>query len=153
MRRLIVIIMAMSMLLAAAAVMAATDTDTLNVLVTVQNTCRITSTTDVDFGTYDPTDPANDDDGQGSINFRCTKGASYGIYIVRTNTMSGPDSLTYELYEDAGRTSVFPSSSIGTPDTSASNAVATKDIYGRIPAQQDVQAGSYSETVTATIEY
>jgi spore coat protein U-like protein len=154
MKRTMLMMIMLALIMSAGTAMAATDTSNLDVLVTVQNMCRITSTTDVDFGTYDPTDPADDTDGVGDIKFRCTKGANYGIYIVRTNTMTdGTDNLTYALYTDVARTSVFPSSSVGTPDTSVSNAVATKNIYGKITAQQDVQAGNYSETVTATIEY
>ncbi len=153
MKRLVIMLMTAAIILSAGVVMAATDTSSLNVLANCIDVCRISSTTDVDFGTYDPTDPVADTDGQGSVTFRCTKGSSYGVYIVRTNVMSGPDTLNYELYSDAPRTVVFPSASVGTPDTSAGIAPMTRQIYGTIPALQDAAAGAYSESVTATVEY
>ncbi len=155
MKRLIVIIMVMSMLLTATAVMALTETDSLDVLANVVSRCRISSTTDVDFGNYDPTDPADNITGQGGATFRCTRGTNYQMFIARTNVMSfGAESLNYVLYSDAARTSVYQSALPGIAGVSASNAPVTEDIYGRIPAMQDALAGGpYSETVTFTIEY
>lgn len=154
MKKLMTLAIVMIVTLSAAAAMAATDTGTLDVTATVITACRVSSTDDVDFGNYDPTDPSDNTAGVGYGRFRCTKGTSYGTYIDRTNTMTdGTDNLTYELYSDAGRSSVYPSSSAGTPDTAASNAVIQADIYGTIGALQDVQAGSYAETVTFTVEW
>ena len=153
MKRLVIAVVTAVILLSAGAVMAFTDTDTLTVQATCIDVCMISSTTDVDFGAYDPTDPLPNTDGQGSVTFLCTKGSSYGVFIVRTNVMSGPDTLNYELYSDVGRTAVFPSASVGTPDTSAGNAPMTRQIYGTIPALQDAAAGAYSGSVTATVEY
>lgn len=155
MKRLIVIIMAISMLLTATAVFAATETDSLDVLANVIERCRVISTTDVDFGDYDPTDPSPDNDGQGSVTMRCTRGTNYETYIDRTNVMSfGAESLNYELYSDVARTAVYQSALPGILDLSASNAPVTKFIYGQIPPEQDALAGGpYNETVTFTIEY
>ncbi len=155
MKRLIVIIMAISMLLTANTVFAATDTASLDVLVNVVSRCRISSTTDVDFGNYDSTDPADNIVGQGSAAFRCTRGTNYQMYIVRTNVMSfGTETLNYVLYSDPARTSVYPTILPGVAGLSVSNAQVIEDIYGRIPALQDALAGGpYSETVTFTVDY
>ena len=153
MKRLVIAVVTAVILLSAGAVMAATATDTLTVQATCIDVCMISSTTDVDFGAYDPTDPLPNTDGQGSITFRCTKGSTYEVYIVRNNVMNGPDTLNYELYTDLARTAVFPSGLTGSPDTSACIASMTRQIYGKIPALQDAAAGAYSESVTATVEY
>ena len=154
MKRLVIAVVTAVILLSVGAVMAFTDTDTLTVQANCIDVCMISSTTDVDFGTYDPTDPLPNTDGQGSVTFLCTKGSSYGVFIVRTNVMSGPvDTLDYDLYTDATRLIVFPSATVGTPDTSPGIAPMTRQIYGKIPALQDAAAGAYSESVTATVEY
>ncbi len=154
MRVLTAMIIALAMLMTATATMALTATNTLDVRAIVIGTCRVMSASDVDFGNYDPTDPADDTDGVGSATFRCTKNTSYGTYIVRTNGMSGgPDTLNYELYTDVARTTTFPSGSVGTPKIAPSNAPITEDIYGTITALQNVASGNYIETVTFTVEY
>jgi spore coat protein U-like protein len=66
----------------------------------------------------------------------------------------GTDTLNYELYSDAPRSSIWGSTlATGESYTSTSNAETTYDIYGRVPALQDVGAGSYSDTVTITVEW
>ena len=157
MKKLLVpaIIAAVTMYSAAAMAAGSTDSSNITVQANVISTCRVTSTNNVDFGDYDPTDDTADDtDGVGWARFRCTKNTSYGIYIVRNNQMSdGTDTLNYELYSDAGLSSAYPTASVGTPDSAASNGVIQADIYGKIPKEQDVEAGNYSETVAFTVEY
>lgn len=127
---------------------------TLNVTATVINTCRSISTDNIDFGNYDPTDPAENTTGRGSGTFRCTKGTSYRTFVTRSNSMTnGTDSLAYELYSDPARSNVYPDVSDGAPDTAASNGPITKDIYGKIAALQNAGPGSYAETITFTVEY
>jgi len=148
----ITIITAVTMISVAA--MASTNSGTLDVTATVVSTCRVTGTNDVAFGNYDPTDPTDNTAGVGWAKFRCTKNTSYGIYIARNNQMSdGTNNLSYELYSDSGRTSAYAQGSVGTPYSAADNSAITADIYGKIAALQDVPAGSYSETVTFTVEY
>jgi spore coat protein U-like protein len=158
MKKLMVIAIVTAVSLAAAIAMAATDTGTLEVRASVIGTCRvITPATDVDFGNYDPTDTVDNTSGAGNFSFRCTRGTSYGTYIVRNNQMANgaaTETLNYELYADPGATTtVFPDASVGTPDTAATNAPITIDVYGRIPALQDVPVDTFTETVTFTVEY
>ena len=155
MKKLTALAIILIVTLAAAAAIAATDTSSLDVTASVNGTCTISSTTDVAFGVYDPTDSTDNTVGQGSATIRCTKGTSYGTYIVRTNTMNGPgaNTLTYELYTDAARTVAYPDATVGTPDTAPSNGPISLDIYGKITALQDVEAGAYTESVTFTVEY
>jgi spore coat protein U-like protein len=154
MKKLMVMTIVLAVSLISAAAMAGKGTGTLYVSATVINACRGISTDNVDFGNYDQTDPADNTVGQGSGRFRCTKNTSYRTYITRTNTRTdNTDSLAYQLYSDSGRSSEYPSASIGTPSTEASNAPRTADIYGTIAALQEAQPGSYSETITFTVEY
>lgn len=160
MKKLIAIALAFAVSIIAATVMAATDTGTLDVRANVIGTCNvITPPNDVDFGDYDPTNTTDNTSGQGSFTFRCTRGTAYGTYIVRNNQMTdsstGTETLNYELYTDATRTagSEFPDATVGTPDTASNNSPITIQVYGRIPALQDVPVDTFSETVTFTVEW
>ena len=63
------------------------------------------------------------------------------------------NAITFELYTNATRATSWPSASAGVTGTAASNADDTRGIYGRISPAQDVPAGSFSGTVTITIDY
>jgi len=134
--------------------MAATDTRSLSSTVTVAGTCSISSVTNLNFGTYDPTSATNDDDGVGDVAFTCTKGTAYDVYITGSRSMTdGTDTLNFEMYQESGRSTLWPSTAPGVTGTAANNSTITKNIYGRIPASQDVQAGTYNGTVTVTVAY
>ncbi len=66
------------------------------------------------------------------------------------------DALNYNLYLDAARTSIWGDGTGGTalftvaiPSGKAVNVT----IFGRIPAGQDVAAGSYSDSIVVTIQF
>lgn len=154
MKKLMLIVIGLVLILSTVSAMAQTDTTALTASATVMGSCRLTSVTNLDFGTYDPTNPANDDDGVGDFTFRCTRGTNYDLYISGVRTMTdGTDTLNYDLYQDISRATVWAAASPGTTGISANNAPNITNIYGRIPALQDVQAGAYSGTVTVTVEY
>ncbi len=157
MKRLIVIVMTFALILTAGSAMALTDTSPLTVNATVVGNCRITGTGTISFTNYDPTD-SSPNNADGSVTVRCTNGVSYTIYIGTDRTMnsgSTGDSLPYELYSDAARSSVWGSTlAAGEGYASISNAESTKTIYGQIAAYEDVQAaGDYTDTVTITVEW
>lgn len=135
--------------------MAATSTGTLNVSATVISNARITSVGSISFGNYDPTEATTPLDANGSVTVTATKNLAYTIYIGATRTMSdGTNTLNYQLYSDAARSSAWGSTlAAGVGYTSAGNAASTKTIYGRVPVSQDVPAGSFSGTVTVTVEF
>jgi spore coat protein U-like protein len=67
----------------------------------------------------------------------------------------GADFLTYELYQDSNRTTVWGNSGAGllSPAAAPSKAARNFTVYGRVTANQDVAAGSYSDTVLATVNF
>lgn len=133
--------------------MAATATNNLQVTAAVTATCNINSVTDVSFGNYDVTN-ATPTDANGDITLQCTTGTSYKTYITGTQTMTdGTDNLNFDLYSDAGRTTTFPVDNSGSATVATDNSPVTTNVYGRIPAQQNVGVGSYTQTLTATVEY
>ncbi len=125
--------------------------------------CTI-STTAASFGTYDVfnTSPL---DTTGSVVFNCGDNANVHITLDKGGAstfnsrrmLTGSVELNYNLYTDAARTTIWGDGSGGTtfysnPST-PSNQNVTVMVYGRIPARQDVSAGSYTNTVIATINF
>jgi spore coat protein U-like protein len=129
----------------------------------------------VNFGVYNPvaTLPT---DGAGTVSLQCNwvgpGGAEHVAYVVTLSTgvsggyaartmVSGADTLTYNLYVDAARTQVWGNGSGGTAVWSGSFNVSngrpvqivTATDYGRIPAGQDAAAGTYSDTITVTVDF
>ena len=129
----------------------------------VDAACTI-SATPVTFGGYNvfgvtPLDAA------GQVTFRCVGPPTPLVRITLDKggapsfsprlLHSGGQTLSYNLYLDAARTVTWGDGTGGTqffllanPQNGQSVAVP---VYGRVPAGQDVSAGSYTNTVTVTI--
>jgi spore coat protein U-like protein len=152
----------------AAPALAATAQSNFNVTASVTNNCTITSTT-LAFGAYDPIS-ANATvalDAAGSVDVACTKGAAPTIglnagnnsasAVATTRAMSNGAGgfLSYEIFQNGGRTTVWGNSGAGLLTTvpAPSKAVRSFPTFGRIPAGQDVDAGAYTDTVTATVNF
>jgi spore coat protein U-like protein len=134
------------------------------VLTTVVKRCTIT-TTDVTFGNYDPVtaNQATPLDGAGSVTVTCTQGtvATIGIDTgsnaqgATRRMAGGTQFLNYELYRDAGRTSTWGPSGAAAMTLPAAPSLAprTFQIFGRVPAAQDVSAGPYLDRAVATVSF
>jgi spore coat protein U-like protein len=171
MRQLSLSIAAAALVLAAAGdAMAATGTDTgsFEVKATVVAKCRFKSATDLSFGSYDPTDATDNTSGQNDIVVKCTKGTPYTIALDQganadagstaaapTRRMkSGSEYLSYSLYSDSGRSTVWGDNANNPGMTSTTNADTTYNAYGTLPAGQDVTAGlSFTDTVGVTVTF
>jgi spore coat protein U-like protein len=85
---------------------------------------------------------------------------SSGSYAART-MLSGANALSYNLYYDAAFSQVRGDGTGGSQTGGASFTLTrtaptqsvTSVIYGRIPALQDVAAGSYLDTIVFTVTY
>lgn len=144
---------------------AATATANLSVSANVNARCSISAPSTLAFGVYDPVvDHVSADlDADTSVTVACTKN-SPGVWVGldlganasgSTRRMaSGAERLAYELYSDAGRTTVWGSVlASGVSYTPTSKDPVNISVYGRVPAGQDVGVGSYSDSVTATINF
>jgi spore coat protein U-like protein len=155
---------------------AATTTATLSVTASVAAVCTVSATSAVAFGTYN-TQSVSDQAGTGSISVRCTKGSS-GVTIGLNTGVNGSGSqarmtdgstnfINYALYQPTTTTpgAACPTSAAtGTAWTNTgaglftltaapSNVARTYNVCGFIPNSQDVPAGSYTDTVTATVTF
>lgn len=127
--------------------------------------CTI-STTAVNFGTYNVF-ATSADDATGQITYRCTSPRPPLVTIqldkggapsFNPRQMSrGSEKLNYNLYRDSTRSTIWGDGTGGTQAYSRTspplNSNINLPVYGRIPAGQDVSAGAYSNTVTATISF
>lgn len=86
-----------------------------------------------------------------STSFTVKLGAGSGSIEQRVMT-AGASQLNYNLYTDSARTAVWGDGFTGST-VSATGDVVTLPVYGRIPARQNVVAGSYGDTVTITVSY
>jgi spore coat protein U-like protein len=122
-------------------------------------TCTV-SAAGVAFGTqtFLVTSPS---DSTGSITVSCDAVASYSIGIVGGFTgtpmramRSGSTQLGYNLFTDATCTVVWGDGTAGSARVSSSgNTGTTHVVYGRIPARQNVPAGSYSDTLIVRVDF
>jgi len=132
--------------------------------------CSVSATA-LSFGAYDPTS-ATARDSTGTVTVTCTAtllglSASWDILLSTGNSgsfaprrmFSGGNSLQYNLYINAGRTQVWGDATGGTAKESDSQflVIGTSQYsyttYGRIPALQDLAPGTYTDSITVTVNY
>lgn len=145
-------------------------TTSFDVLIEIVASCEINTAgvADIDFGQHGIF--ATDVDQTTELKVTCTKASPYSIALndgqnastggdVNTRRMVGIDTLntsdyvSYNLYSDTGRSTVWG-------NTLESNVVAstgtgdeqTHTIYGRVPSTNHT-VGQYKDTVTATVTF
>jgi spore coat protein U-like protein len=136
--------------------------------------CSVSSS-GVSFGVYNVFS-SGDNDSAGTIHVACTGllliGVAYEIELnvgvgsgssfssrVMTSTTNSGHHLNYNLYTNSSRTSVWGDGSAGTATVSGGfflgigSQSIDYNIFGRIPARQNAYVGSYSDTITMTINF
>jgi spore coat protein U-like protein len=142
---------------------AATATGTFQVQITIQATCILVSSTNLNFGTNGVL-TANVDQ-TSTITVQCTNSTPYNIGLnagvnggsVTTRQMKGgPTSqlINYSLFRDAAFTLNW-GQTIGT-DTVAgtgNGAAQAYTVFGQVPPQTTPSPGTYTDTITVTVTY
>jgi spore coat protein U-like protein len=158
---------AVGMLVAPSITLAASKSQNMPVQAQVNANCNFTSSNTMDFLTYDPTgaNAAAPLGGSVVVSVRCTRGASVSIGIdtganagqVAGSTRAmknGANYLGYDFYQDAAYATLWTNAAPGLYSfVSASNNPFPVTVYGRVPANQDVPAGLYQDTVVVTVNY
>lgn len=145
------------------------QTATFTVTATVIKSCVVT-TTPIAFGSYDPTS-ATAVTASGAVSAKCTKGAQPSVALdqgqnkAAASTAAVParqmsdgagDLLPYHIYTASAGTTEWGNTTAQEPASQTSTSVNTAlsfPTYGNLPAGADVPAGSYSDTVTATVTF
>lgn len=127
--------------------------------------CTFTSVAAVRFGAYDVFSTLPNNNGVGSLTVRCQGGGGKQTFAVTLSSgqsnsytsrvmMSGANLLSYNLYTSTARTLVWgDGSSISSVMMAGRNATTTLNVFGQIPAGQDVAIGTYSDSITATVNF
>jgi len=148
----------------AGAAQAATKTATINVSATVVDNCVISAGA-LNLGTFDGT---NNLSSTSTITVRCSNGTDYtldlstgisGSYANRT-LVNGSTSLVYNLYTAGDFQTIWGNGQNSTGRVNdigegMGNAI-THTVHGRLLASQNqgpIDAGDYTDTITATITY
>ena len=89
-----------------------------------------------------------------SYNVGLNEGTSPGATVNQRKMVAGANSLNYQLYSDASRSTIWGN----TPGTDTVTGVGTgtaqnHTVYGTVPAAQVVPAAEYSDTITVRIYY
>ena len=144
---------------------AATANASMDVTAAVGVNCTI-STAPVAFGAYDPVvgNASTPLDSTGLVTVACTKGAvatvgldlgSHASGGTRRLSNGGSQYLTYELYKESARTTVWGNGGAALLGLGAAPSKFPRNftVYGQVPAGQDVPAGTYGDAVVATVNF
>jgi spore coat protein U-like protein len=96
----------------------------------------------------------------GSVSVTCNRTTPYtialstgsGTYSSRS-LKNGTNVLSYNLFVDVTRLTIWGDGSGGTQTVSGSSTNATFTVYGRIAARQNVKVGAYTDSITVTVTY
>jgi spore coat protein U-like protein len=146
---------------------AATETGQLQVAASIGIRCTLV-TVPLAFGSYTPTDPTPLDV-QGSISLNCTQSIINFVMHLRLgqgqqpaagSTAAAPrrqmtdgtgNVLRYDLYRNAARTQVWGDTIATAVFPGLGPYPLLLPVYGRVPALQNVQSGSYADSLVATL--
>lgn len=129
--------------------------------------CSVTNVVGVAFGTYDVFSGYSLDSA-GSIAFSCSNVGANDVVTIQLSRggsstyfprrlTSGSDAMTYNLFLDAARTVVWGDGSGGTavygPVKPPEGGNTVVDVFGRVPAGQNVRQGAYFDSLVVTVLY
>jgi spore coat protein U-like protein len=128
----------------------------------VPRSCTLLTGSDLDFGNH-PGPIAAVYDNTTTLSMQCRGGTPWTLTLdngkyfdsgTRRMRIDGTDSyVRYGLYHDTNRSLPWGQSASDMLAGSGTGALDTRTVYGRVPSGQNVPAGIYSDTVTATITY
>ena len=149
---------------------AGTDTASMSVTTSVSNSCTITAGA-MTFASYDPT-AAADNDATATVTSTCTSGgaavitmseggraqvgstAAIPLRAMFNGDEGAPEALLYHLYSDSAGGTVWGNTAETGKAITADGTAQAFTAHGRIPKNQTgITAGSFSDSVTVTLNY
>lgn len=144
----------------AGASLAAQSTTDFEVRVTITSTCDVgvLEATDVDFGSIAST--SLNVSATGQLHVRCTNGTAYTVALDRGDNASGGSRrmagggnfVPYGLYHTAGTAAPWSDQTSELHSGVGNGSAQQISVYGVMPTA-NFPAGSYADTVTATLTY
>jgi spore coat protein U-like protein len=144
-------------------------TASMAVTTSVSMSCTITAGT-MTFASYDPT-VTTDTDATATITSTCTAGGAAVITMgeggrarsgssdaiplraMYNGSEGTPEYLLYHVYSDSAGGTVWGNTSDTGKSITADGTAQAFTAFGRIPKNQTVSAGSFSDSVTVTLTY
>lgn len=148
---------------AGSALAATTDATTFQVKITITESCDIhtTAATAVDFGSVVRSVAASQ--ATGGLKVNCSSGTPYTIALDNgsnydtTNSVrrmiNGSNYIAYGLYRTTGTTAPWNALTANLYSGTGTGAVVNVPVYGTVSGSTNVPAGTYIDTVTATLTY
>lgn len=135
---------------------AGSDSAQFEVRLTVTESCKFTAAQNVEFASIDRSTKAASN-AKGQLNVTCTLNTPYKIALAGsgemsniTNTMS-TSKVPYKLYQDSARTAEWDAANL--LSRTGNGKDQTIPVYAKLAGNTNVEAGSYVDTVTATVTY
>lgn len=134
---------------------------TFSATATVLASCSV-STSSVNFGSISSL--GSNVDGTGSLTVLCTNVSPYnvglsagngtGATVAARKMISGSNTVTYSLYSNIGRTTVW-GNTIGTDTVTGTGTGSNQSltVYGRVPVQSTPVGATYTDTVIVTVTF
>ena len=151
-----------SLLLSTLAAHAATSTTTFQVTATVSSGC-VLAASNHDFGIYSTSSATDNINGSNLLTATCTLAVPYTLGLNagvgtgataaarKMTRVGGTELLNYSLYQTIDRLLVL--SDVLTLSGMGTGLATNHAVFGKIAAAQNVPAGNYVDTVTATITF
>lgn len=96
-------------------------------------------------------------DKESNVTVTCTKDTGITIGLDQgangRHLKSGDNLLAYELYQDASRSKVWGNDGDALLSATGTGLAETKTVYVRVPQNQNVPAGTYTDTIIATVSF
>ena len=157
-RRLLVVAPVLAAALVPPSAKAATDTDQLTVTATVLSSCSLSGGT-LNFGQYisgqqtdlDVTGTINYVNCSGNLIFALDGGGSGSVNARQMS--SGANRLNYQIYRNPTRSAVWGSGADAQAVALLGTQSGTVSVHGRIPKDQVVPDGTYTDVVNITLTF
>jgi spore coat protein U-like protein len=143
---------------------AATATGTFTVQAVINSACSVSATA-LNFGAYNPAS-GTALTGTSTVSVYCTGGTPYttalnvgsggGTFATRTLS-GGGQTLNFNLYRDASYSQIWGDGTASTFTVAGTGSgiltANTITVYGEVPVSQDKPIGTYTSTITVTVNY
>lgn len=135
---------------------AGSDSAQFEVRLTVTESCKFTAAQNVEFASIDRSTKAASN-AKGQLNVTCTLNTPYKIALAGSGEMSNITNTTstskvpYKLYQDSARTAEWDAANL--LSRTGNGKDQTIPVYAKLAGNTNVEAGSYVDTVTATVTY
>ncbi len=164
-RAILTLLIACSSIAAVAVARAGTVAARMNVTADVVVNCRLV-VPPLAFGTYDPlaANASQPADASAVLSVTCTRNTSAALSFdaglhppgpgIRAMKGPGPETLQYQIYRDSAHSQVWGTG--GDALQLVSKGIAQPQeftVFGRIPPQQEIEPGAYSDVLTAAVDF